>query len=220
MTDIKTAERVLAQLTDKLDRATARVDALVGERQRVGFLVYADDDAAAGVRLKELNSEMATLATDIEGIRAALVEAKRRLAAAKAATAQVDSAERRVRVQAILDELVKVAFSLDETMPHPDGSGRVYRLDNPPARNEVGALMSSLCLELRALGHPDVKFPPGSWDRGAWQDLRRAILNTMQAAWPGPTQRLTKERDSFAGLLGALAKIIRANLQSETADAA
>jgi outer membrane murein-binding lipoprotein Lpp len=109
MTDIEIAERVLAQLTDRLDRAVARVDALAGERQRVGFAVYADDDQSARAKLDKLNAEMATLATDIEGIRGALVEAKRRLAAAHAAVDRGTEREHVRAALATLDALLELA---------------------------------------------------------------------------------------------------------------
>jgi hypothetical protein len=223
MSTVEECEQTIAALHDKRNAASKRTNELAGERQRLGFAVYADGDQTARAKLDKLNADLAGLAVEAENIKAAIVEADRRLAAAQHAVTRTAATERRARASALLKELEGLGPALDRTAPHPDGG--FYLLNDPPLRVKVAALVGGLCVELRALGLTDVSFPAHyKWDVAAWQDLRRTLLDTMHAGWPAPAQRVTaKERDSFAGLLAAFARIIRSNLEQttkETADAA
>ena len=61
MDDIEVAEKTLAALTDKRDRALARTEAMEDERQAIGFAVHADGDRKARTRLDQLNIDAATI---------------------------------------------------------------------------------------------------------------------------------------------------------------
>jgi chromosome segregation ATPase len=122
---VQIIERTIAQLTDKLDRATARVDALTGERQKLGYRVHVAGDKEAKIALAQLNVLFAELAGEIESLDAALVEAQRRLDAAKAAAHRVDADEHRTRARALLAELAEKPV-LDLAREHVDGTGPVY----------------------------------------------------------------------------------------------
>jgi plasmid stabilization system protein ParE len=222
MTEIEICEQIIAALHDKRNAASKRVNELAGERQRVAYAAYVKGDQAARGRLDKLNIELTALAVEVENIKAAITEADRRLTAARRTVADADAEQRRARVRALLVELEASAPTLDRTGVHPE-TGRVYRLSDPGARVEVARLVGAVMTELNALGIAvDAGFPSHwEWSRAAWQDLRKAIIDTMSAGWPAPAQRLTlKERDSFTALLSAFARIVRSNLGDQTERAA
>jgi hypothetical protein len=216
MTDIEAAEKVLAQLQDRRDRATARVKELAAAREVLAYAFIACNDTKARDELTTLNQQLADLAVTIENIDSAVAEARRRLDAAKSDARASDAEERRVRVRALLQELeATCGQALDRTGVHPE-TGSIYRLNDPPARVKTAALFGSVMVELHALGiAADAKFPSHwAWDRAAWQDLRKVIIDCMREGWPGPAQRLTlKERDSFTTLLAAFGRIVRSSLE-------
>jgi hypothetical protein len=51
MDDVQIAEKAIASLSDKCDRAVARIAAIAAERQRLAFTAYATEDKAARARL-------------------------------------------------------------------------------------------------------------------------------------------------------------------------
>jgi hypothetical protein len=224
MTDVEIAERTVASLMDKRDHAAQRSIEITVERQKLGYEVHVSESKEAKVKLAKLNALFADLAGEIEGIDDALREARRRLDAAKAAASASDAEERRRVVHGLLQELEACGPAMDRTIEHPEGGLR--RINDPQSRLKVAALVGSVLVELRALKLTDVSFPSNyKWDVAAWQDLRRCLLDTLYAGWPGPAQRLTrKERDTFTALLAAFGRIVRSNLEqttnTERADAA
>ena len=76
MNDIEVAEKTLAALTDKRDRAVARTEAIADERRSIGFAVHADGDPKARKRLDQLNIDAATITSELAGIDAAIAEAQ------------------------------------------------------------------------------------------------------------------------------------------------
>jgi hypothetical protein len=199
MTEIEICEQTIATLHDKRTAASKRINELAGERQHLAFAAYVDGDQAARGRLDKLNAEMATLADEAENIKAALAEADRRLTAARRTVADAAAHERRSKVRILLEQLEASAKALDCTGVHPE-TGSIYRLNDPPARAKTAALLGSVMVELHALGiAADAKFPSHwAWDRAAWQDLRKVIIDCISEGWPGPAQRLTRqERGSF-----------------------
>ena len=85
MTDIEAAERVLAQLSDQKDRASEQVRKIAERRQVLAYAVLARNDKKAQDELVESpNQQLADLAVTIGDIDCAVVEARRRLDAAKA----------------------------------------------------------------------------------------------------------------------------------------
>ena len=206
--------RVLAQLSDQRDRANTLASEIAARRQVLAYTVLTGKNEKAQDELTTLNQQLADLAVTIGDIDGALLEARKRLDAAKASASASNAEERRVRVRALLLELEACAPTLDRTGVHPE-TGRVYRLSDPQARAKSAALIGAVLVELRALGiAADAEFPAHwEWSRAAWQDLRKAIIDCMNAGWPGPAQRVTaRERDSFTALLAAFARIVRGSL--------
>jgi hypothetical protein len=198
-TTVEECEQTIAALHDKRNAASKRVHELAGERQRLGYAGYVNGDQMARAKLEKLNAEMATLADEAENIKAALVEADRRLTAARQIVANADAEQRRARVRALLVELEASAKALDCTGVHPEHGG-IYRLNDPPARAKTAAILGSVMVELHALGiAADAKFPSHwEWSRAAWQDLRKAIVDCMSAGWPAPAQRLTRQERCYS----------------------
>ena len=89
------ARQIVAEPENKLAAAEARAVELQTERRRLSFAANTGDGAAEK-RLKALNTEAAHINLDIENVRSAIDEAKRRLAAAErdeAMAASVENAE-------------------------------------------------------------------------------------------------------------------------------
>ena len=79
---VEESRRIVAELENKLAAAEARAVELQTERRRLSFAANTGDGAAEK-RLKALNTEAAHINLDIENVRSAIDEAKRRLAAAE-----------------------------------------------------------------------------------------------------------------------------------------
>ncbi len=116
MTDIEAAEKTLASLNDKRDRATARVDAIADERKQISFAVHADNDKAARKRLDALNADSATIASELASIDAALVEATARLEAARHAEATKADRAAAKELRQQFDHFVALAEQMDAAL--------------------------------------------------------------------------------------------------------
>lgn len=235
MTDVEIAEHALAVLHDKLLAATRRANEIAIDRQRLGYLVFVDNDPAARVELDKLNVELAGLATAVEDIKAAIVEADKRLVAAQAAVSRADAQERRLRSLAILTELEPLGPLLNVTRPHPD-DGNPYSPSDPPLVIRTATLTAALLVELRALGlGRDASFP-AFWHGAAGKaDLAKTLRTTIHKGWPAvaglihqaePSSIRFGERRSldFVKILSVWGKAVRADLarqeQMEAANAA
>jgi predicted nucleic acid-binding Zn-ribbon protein len=95
MTDVEAAERIIASLQDQRDRAAEQVKKVSAERQAWAYSAHVDGSEQAKTKLVALNKSMAETATTIESLEASLVEARRRLDAAKASARTSDAEERR-----------------------------------------------------------------------------------------------------------------------------
>jgi hypothetical protein len=82
MTEVENATNIVAELETKLAGATARAADLQTERRRLSFDANTGDDSARK-RLDKLNSQSATADLEIENVRSAIEEARRRLADAE-----------------------------------------------------------------------------------------------------------------------------------------
>jgi hypothetical protein len=106
------AKTILPQLEEKLSAAKARQTEI--SRERAGIALAAHMGSASDrARLDELNRQGAILAGEIEGLEAALAQAKARIAEAEAnAAAEVDRGKRREVVQ-LADEIRYHAERID-----------------------------------------------------------------------------------------------------------
>jgi hypothetical protein len=212
----------LRRRATRLDRATERLKEIAQQKQSLGFDLHLGDDqakAAARTRLGQLRHELSSLAEEKETLTGAVAELQKRLAAARKLEEDADANERTRRALALLVELEACGPAMDRTIEHPEGGLR--RVNDPQSRVKISVLLASLFVELRALGVTEARFPVGRYDVGAWQDLRKAILDTMHAGWPAPAQRVTaRERDNFTSLLAAFSRIVRSNLGEKTERAA
>ena len=116
MTDIEAAERTIAALTDKLDRATARLTQIAEERKAIGFAVHADGDPAARKRLDQLNVDDAAMAGELQSLDAAIVEARTRLAQAQQAAATAVDRKRAAELRKTFDKFVALGEEADRAL--------------------------------------------------------------------------------------------------------
>src|SRR5579872_6550140 len=98
------ARRVVAELENKLAAAEARAAELQAERRRLSFDANTGDGSAEK-KLKALNTESAHITLDIENLRSALEEAKRRLAAAERDEAMAEARANAVRVRELAESI-------------------------------------------------------------------------------------------------------------------
>ena len=83
-TEIEHCEQIIAGLSDKHDRAKARVLQIAEERKSLGYAAHVEQDAKAIKQLAALNHDAIALDGEIESIEAAIAEAKKhRLAQAR-----------------------------------------------------------------------------------------------------------------------------------------
>jgi hypothetical protein len=156
MNDIEAAERVLAQLQDQRDRATEQVTKIEDQRQSLAYAVYAGGDEKQRAELTALNKQLADIATVIEDIDVAFVEAQQRLAAAHQAVARTDASERCKRIERSLVALAECASPLDVSWGRVEvgqAGGFIYRVGpkNPPLFEKAGTLIAEIVVELRAV---------------------------------------------------------------------
>jgi hypothetical protein len=116
MSDVEIVEKTIAQLNDKRDRATKRVQEITGERQQLGYSVHAENDTKAKGRLATLNAEMAAMAGEIESVDGALIEAGKRLAAARQAVEREAARTNAAEIKELLTVFATVAQDLDESL--------------------------------------------------------------------------------------------------------
>src|SRR3954453_15884885 len=98
------AKTILPPLEEKLSLARARQDEISRERTAVALAAHMGS-ASDRARLDELNHDGAILAGEIEGLEAAIAQAKARVAEAEAdAAAEIDRGKRR-EVVGLADEI-------------------------------------------------------------------------------------------------------------------
>lgn len=236
MTNIEIAEKTIASLTDKRDRAVQRSSEIAATRQALGYAVHVDDNKAARERLDKANADMAFIAGEVEGIDAALAEANARLAAARSTAGRAADAEHRQKVHWLLTDLEKCAPELDEGVgslgyPHTaaPADGRLRYYQNPPLQQRVGDLVGALLIELRALGlathkvdqfdigrggHKvlieDIKLVPSNWAAFHRDDLKKELTSAIQKYQRGSLSG--DQRHSFKALIDGFAEAVRADI--------
>jgi hypothetical protein len=176
---------------------------LEAERGEISYAAHVEKNSAATKRLAAINSELANGAAEITSLQAALNEANRRDAAAKAA--QLDGKERDAAAAALglLDTFAKRGAALDE------------------AFDKLIAEYVALSDEFRQL--ENLKFAPTS-HRMVHITMRTALLTKLMGTDLKIQHLAPGERKSFEGAIGGWSASIRsraqARLNHKTADAA
>ena len=109
------ARQIVADLENKLAAAEARAVELQTERRRLSFDANTGDGAAEK-RLKALNTEAAHINLDIENVRSAIDEAKRRLAAAERDEAMAAGREKAERALIVSERVAARGKKLDQAL--------------------------------------------------------------------------------------------------------
>jgi hypothetical protein len=115
MTTTAEARATLDALTEKLAAATAREIALAGERRRLSFDAHAGD-AKAKTALDAANKASATIGLEIENLKSASEEGKRRLAEAERADEMAAQRNNASQAAALGESLVRRARKIDEAL--------------------------------------------------------------------------------------------------------
>ena len=125
---VEEARRIAAELENKLAAAEARAVDLQTERRRLSFAANTGDGAAEK-RLKALNTEAAHINLDIENVRSAIDEAKRRLAAAERDEAMAAARENAEAALVISNRLVERAAKIDAALATAREEMLAYKRD-------------------------------------------------------------------------------------------
>jgi hypothetical protein len=211
---IEAAEKILAQLSDQKDRATARAKELAAAREVLAYAALTGNDAKAQDELATLNQQSAELAVAIANIDSADAEARRRLDAAKRDVAHDAFAATHARIERSL------VFLVDECAPKLDvrwgtittgqAGGFIHNVGpkDPQLFVKAGTLIREIVGELKALGlDRAVSWPPRRFELMHVGDLRIELQKMAQAYCgriPPPSEC------NFTGLIGALAAHIKA----------
>ena len=125
---VEESRRIVAELENKLAAAEARAVELQTERRRLSFAANTGDDAAAK-KLKSLNTEAAHINLDVENVRSAIDEAKRRLAAAERNEAMAASVKNAEAALVIGDRLLERAAKIDAALSTAREEMLAYKRD-------------------------------------------------------------------------------------------
>ena len=125
---VEEARRIVAELENKLAAAEARAVELQTERRRLSFDANTGDGAAEK-GLKALNTEAAHINLDIENIRSAIDEAKRRLAAAERDEAMAAARDNAEAALVIGNRLVERAAKIDAALATAREEMLAYKRD-------------------------------------------------------------------------------------------
>jgi hypothetical protein len=109
------AQKILADLEQKLADAKSRHDEAQSEAKEIAFAAYTGE-ADAKKRLERLHADASKIGAEVSSLEAAIIEARRRSALALAA--ETDAAQRAKAEQAIalLSEFEKRGAELDEAL--------------------------------------------------------------------------------------------------------
>lgn len=192
----------LAELEGKLAEATAKATELQTERRRLSFDANTGDEAARK-KLDKLNAASATVDLEIENLKSALDEAKRRLAEAERAEARnrqaagaaeaLKIAERRLERGRRLDEaFAAIRADLDADKADID---ELHRCGVTHPRGEQFKVFGSLAVATHLMGLPfrieRTFLAPSERQtftelaRGSYEQIRRvasALLDKGEAA--------------------------------------
>jgi chromosome segregation ATPase len=113
MTPIEQAENTIRSFEDKRKALLQRQIELADDRQRISFQAHSGDETARA-RLDKLNTEHASFASELESIEAAIVEARKRLEAARAAEASTANLEEAKQIAALNAKLKEELENADD----------------------------------------------------------------------------------------------------------
>jgi hypothetical protein len=235
--EIEAINKQIAILTDRLDRTTARIEALREERRRLGYELHVNENHGVEAQLKKSRDELAGLSEHLETLAGAIAGLEQRKVVAQAAVARDVGKEHAGNALAILQELEALGPVLDRLVPHPrpeDGVAEYCPAD-PPTCCEAAKLLADLVNNhLRALGIGHNATFPRFWHGASNKfDLEKELMKTILAGWPSvaiqvaprvktvvmPGQR--PRTPEFTKIFGGWAAVIRKNLaQHETEIAA
>jgi hypothetical protein len=211
---IEAAEKILAQLSDQKDRATARVKELAAAREVLAYAALTANDAKARDELATLNQQAAELAVVIANIDSADAEARRRLDAAHATRASAAALVHINHVNKSLAALIECAPRLDVcwgTITTGQAGGFIHNVGpkDPQLFAKAGALIREIVSELKALElDRGVVWPPRRFELMHIDDFRIELEKLVQAFQSG---RLVRTR-SFVHLIGDWSASVRATL--------
>jgi hypothetical protein len=221
---VEAAEAVIKRLFAKHARVRARIDELTAEHRTAAYHVHVNSDADAYKRLDRINDELAQRKRELHDLDAALVEAHARRDAAQLAVAKSDAARRIRHAGELLISLETIAATLDEGVGTADVPPHAYSAAptsaeqqrryyaNPPAQVETGRLVGELFDHLHGLGlGGNVVWPPMNWSVLHRSDLQKRLETTISTYQGG--QLASRQRNSFAELLGHFAAAVRRDLQ-------
>ena len=143
--DITTAERAIQVLHDRLHSATRLSHENLADKQRLSYAAFVDNDPSATADLEKLRHRGVELASTVDGIKAAIAEADRRLAQARDAVARDVEKEHARNALAVLDDLVALGPKLDALVkhPHPEDGQEFYSQNDPPTCCQAAKLLSN-----------------------------------------------------------------------------
>src|SRR6202040_1401612 len=91
----------------------------LADKQRLSYAAFVDNDPSATANLEKLRHRGVELANTVDGIKAAIAEADRRVVQARDVVARDADKQRASDALAVLAELLALAPKLDELVPHP-----------------------------------------------------------------------------------------------------
>jgi len=115
MTDVKTAERTLADLQTKRGVLVAHGLELEEQRQQIAFAAHTGDQQARK-RLDGINRDTVVHGSELASIDAAISEANTRLQAARRAEGIAADRQRACELRTVLEEFVECGRKLDGAM--------------------------------------------------------------------------------------------------------
>ena len=186
MSKVEEAEKTLAALEDKRCALVQGATELADERQRISFAAHASADKKARQRLDEINSAVATGASEMASIEAAIKEASARLDAARHEAAVAEDRERAVKARALVKKLTECGQELDNALT----DAAAWAVDMQATLRAMHSLgfANPSDAQLKVAGEFALKsamMRMGAWDR-SWEFLppgRRTTFAQVIAAW-------------------------------------
>jgi hypothetical protein len=147
MTDVEIAERTVASLTDRRDRAVQRATELTVEKQKLAYAVHVAENKEAKAQLAKLNA--LDLAGEIESLNDALIQAKRLLVEARGRVGRAEAVQHFKKLHEQLDALKQMSAPLDACFgTYVKGAMGGLRHEvgpkNPPLLDRCGECMMQL----------------------------------------------------------------------------
>jgi len=112
---VEAAEKIVAQLGDRLEHLTGRASILAKQRAQLSFAAETGDKSAK-TKLAALNAETTTHGLDFENVQNALQEARHRLDAARRDAAIATDREQALALRAKLAKFVETGADVDDAL--------------------------------------------------------------------------------------------------------